>query len=94
MLGGRADTAVLWELRVRPSTAPQGSVRRCSGRSRPGADTDNAGSSRSRPVNLRACRFYARMGCTLASIDRSAYPELPEETQLIWVGDLAPTGGS
>jgi len=24
------------------------------------------------------------MGCTLAAIDRLAYPDLPEETQLLW----------
>jgi GNAT superfamily N-acetyltransferase len=39
-------------------------------------------------INVPACHFYARMACTLGSIDRHAYPELPEETQLVWYKDL------
>jgi hypothetical protein len=35
-------------------------------------------------VNVPACRFYARQGCVLAAIDRFAYPDLPEEVQLVW----------
>ena len=41
-------------------------------------------------INVPACRFYARMGCALGAIDRYAYPELPEETQLLWFKDLRP----
>jgi hypothetical protein len=28
------------------------------------------------------------MGCSLAAVDRFAYPDLPEETRLIWHLDL------
>ena len=35
-------------------------------------------------VNVPACRFYAAQGCTLGAIDRFAYADLPDETQLIW----------
>ena len=35
-------------------------------------------------VNVPACRFYARQGCSLVSIDPVAYPELPDEVQMIW----------
>ena len=35
-------------------------------------------------VNVGACRFYARQGCTLGEINRFAYPQLPDEVQLIW----------
>jgi hypothetical protein len=35
-------------------------------------------------VNVPACYFYRRMGCTLASIDSLAYPDLPDEVQLMW----------
>jgi GNAT superfamily N-acetyltransferase len=35
-------------------------------------------------TNVPACRFYARMGCTLEAIVPGAYPTLPHETQLLW----------
>ena len=93
MLEGRADTAVLWDLRVSPEHRSSGigsalfravetwSSRRACRILK--VETQN--------VNLPACRFYARMGCTLASIDTRAYDELPDETQLIWSKDLPPT---
>jgi ribosomal protein S18 acetylase RimI-like enzyme len=40
-------------------------------------------------VNVRACRFYAAMGCTLGAMNRHAYTEHPEEVQLIWSKSLA-----
>jgi len=39
-------------------------------------------------INVPACSFYRRMGCTLGSIDRFAYAELPDEAQLIWLKEL------
>lgn len=39
-------------------------------------------------TNVPACRLYRRMGCTLASIDRVAYADLPAETQLVWIKEL------
>jgi ribosomal protein S18 acetylase RimI-like enzyme len=35
-------------------------------------------------INVGACRFYAKLGCELWSIDRFAYPEFPDEIKLIW----------
>jgi ribosomal protein S18 acetylase RimI-like enzyme len=40
-------------------------------------------------VNAAACRFYRKMGCALGGIDRFAYPELPDEVQLLWWKALA-----
>ena len=40
-------------------------------------------------TNVRACRFYERQGCQLRAIHRAAYPELPEEIQLLWYKDLS-----
>ena len=40
-------------------------------------------------VNVPACRFYARMGCALRSINRAAYPELPGEIQMLWWKELS-----
>ena len=36
-------------------------------------------------INVPACRFYARQGCVLGSVNRFAYPDLPEEVELVWV---------
>ena len=86
MLEGRSDLAVVWDIRVREDERGRGigsSVFRAAeewGHARGcrhlKVETQN--------INVPACRFYARMGCTLAAIDRLAYPDLPEETQLLW----------
>ena len=86
MLEGRDDLAVLWDIRVSPEARGQGigaalfraaeewaKARSCR---RLKVETQN--------INVQACRFYARQGCVLATVDRSAYPELPREIKLIW----------
>jgi streptothricin acetyltransferase len=40
-------------------------------------------------VNVAACDFYARNGCTLAKAEPFAYPELPSEVRLVWRKDLS-----
>jgi len=90
MLRGRRDLAVLWDLRVAPGSRRSGAgsalftaaaewarERGCS-----------ALEIETQQVNVPACRFYQRMGCSLAALDRFAYAELPDETQLIWHLDL------
>jgi ribosomal protein S18 acetylase RimI-like enzyme len=39
-------------------------------------------------INVPACHFYFAQGCTLGAIDRFAYPDLPDEAQLIWYKKL------
>ncbi len=39
-------------------------------------------------INVPACRFYLRQGCILGGINRFAYPDLPDEVQLLWYKDL------
>jgi GNAT superfamily N-acetyltransferase len=86
MLGGRDDVAVLWDIRVAPEQRGSGvgsalfraaerwaGDRSCSWLK---IETQN--------VNIAACRFYQKMGCTLGGIERFAYPELPDEVQLLW----------
>ena len=91
MLEDRKDLAVLWDIRVAPEARRQGvgtalftaaerwAVSRACLQLK--VETQN--------INLPACRFYARQGCVLGAIHRFAYPELPNETQLIWYKDLA-----
>ena len=86
LLGGRDDVAVLWDIRVAPEQRGSGvgsalfqAAERWAGDR--GCDwlkieTQN--------VNTAACRFYQKMGCTLGGIERFAYPELPDEVQLLW----------
>ena len=90
MLEGRRDLAVLWDIRVSPDARRQGvgsalfkSVETWSqlhGGRQLKVETQN--------TNVRACRFYERQGCQLRAVHRAAYPELPEEIQLLWYKDL------
>ena len=91
MLGGRADVAVLWDIRVSPGErgAGIGSALFQSA----GAWAGDRGCRwlkiETQNVNAPACRFYQKMGCTLGAIDRFAYPGLPGEVQLLWWKALA-----
>jgi GNAT superfamily N-acetyltransferase len=86
MLGGRDDVAVLWDIRVAPEQRgagvgaalflAAGDWARARGCGWLKIETQN--------VNVAACRFYQKMGCTLGGIDRFAYPRLPGEVQLLW----------
>ena len=85
-LGGRADTAVLWDLRVMPAAR-----RRGIGRALLGAAEDAAGRTTCRAldvetqdINVAACRLYSDSGYALMAIDRNAYAEAPGETRLLW----------
>jgi GNAT superfamily N-acetyltransferase len=92
MLEGRSDLAVLWDLRVAPEWRRQGvgarlfvaaeAWSRQRGCRQLKVETQN--------VNLGACRLYSGQGCVLGAIDRFAYPELPDEVQLLWYKDLVP----
>ncbi len=86
MTGDRDDVAVLWDIRVSPAERGTGvgsalfraaatwaGARGCAWLK---IETQN--------VNVAACRFYQKMGCSLGAIDRFAYPELPAEVQLLW----------
>lgn len=89
MLAGRSDLAVLWDIRVHPDWKGQGygelifdlaaQWARQHGCNELKIETQN--------INVPACRFYARQGCTLGNIDRYGYQNVPavrHETMLIW----------
>lgn len=92
MLRGRRDVAVLWDLRVAPGARRSGAGAGLFDAAR--AWALGRGCRRleveTQQINVSACRFYRRMGCSLAAVDRFAYNELPAETQLIWHLDLNP----
>jgi GNAT superfamily N-acetyltransferase len=90
LLRGRADLAVLWDLRVHPDHRGEG-----VGHALFRAAVDWAVRRECREllietqnVNVPACRFYARQGCRLATVKPCVYADLPEEVQLLWSLDL------
>jgi ribosomal protein S18 acetylase RimI-like enzyme len=85
-LGGGADAAVLWDLRVVPERRGLGvgaALFRAAA-----AEAAARGYAallvETQDVNVPACRFYAAMGCRLAAVRPGAYPALPDEVQLVW----------
>jgi GNAT superfamily N-acetyltransferase len=92
MLENRHDLLVVWDIRVHPRAQGMGVGRRLF---RAIEDWGNAHGCielkiETQNVNHAACRFYEAMGCVLASANRGAYPDLPDEVQLIWRKMLAP----
>lgn len=90
MLEGRTDLAVLWDIRVAPAVRGQGigtallraveawaAARGCRQLK---AEAQN--------INVPACRFYAAQGFVLAAAHPGAYPDFPDEIQLLWHKDL------
>ena len=83
-LGNRP--AVLWDLRVDKIARNQGvgsglfqsslSLARVHGCDDLLVETQN--------INVPACRLYQRHGCELRAVRAAAYPDLPDEVQLIW----------
>ncbi len=86
MLGGRDDVAVLWDIRVAPEQRGSGAGSALFRAAERWASDRGCGwlKIETQNVNIAACRFYHKMGCTLGGIDRYAYPELPDEVQLLW----------
>jgi GNAT superfamily N-acetyltransferase len=90
VLEGRTDLAVLWDIRVHPDYRRKGigsllfpqvvewaSAHQCTILK---IETQN--------INVPACKYYARMGCQLRAIHPDAYPDLPNEVQLLWYRHL------
>jgi len=90
----RIGLAVLWDIRVSPEHRTRGigtallqaaaAWAKARGCRILEAETQN--------VNVPACEFYARHGFVLRSARQLAYPDLPDEVQLLWYKDLTPQG--
>lgn len=89
----RRDIAVLWDIRVANEARGLGVGTALFNAVERWAVTRNCRRLQveTQNINVPACRFYAKQGCVLEAIDRSAYPELPNETQLLWYKDLHET---
>jgi GNAT superfamily N-acetyltransferase len=90
MLEGRSDLAVLWDLRVAPAARGRGVGAALFGYAEKWAEAQGCRwlKVETQNINVSACRFYASQGCTLGAIHRFAYPELPDEVQLLWYKHL------
>ena len=94
MLEGRSDLAVLWDIRVAPEARGQGvgsSLFRAA-EARAAARGCRQLKIETQNINLPACSFYARQGCELREINRFAYPQFPDEVQLLWYKEISRAG--
>lgn len=86
MLEGRDDLALLADVRVHPDFRGKGVGRalftHVSDWARRRGCTELK--VETQDINVGACRFYAAMGFSLASVARDAYGPEIDETQLIW----------
>ena len=78
--------AELWDLRVAPEWRRQGVGRALLRAAEEWAATQGCDRLRveTQDVNVAACRFYESHGFELRATNHGAYPECPQETQLLW----------
>ena len=84
------DLAALWDIRVRPDYRGKGIGKLLF------RNVENWAKSRecallkveTQNINVPACRFYAAQGCKLCIFHKYAYPDYPDEVQLVWYKDL------
>lgn len=90
LLEGRADLAVLWDLRVHPDYRRQGIGQRLFDHAVAWARAKGCRQLKveTQSINVPACKFYAKQGCYLGVVQHGAYPEYPDEVQLLWYLDL------
>jgi GNAT superfamily N-acetyltransferase len=86
MLEGRKDLAAVWDIRIQPDDRGRGIGSQLFQRAVNWARTRGCRhlTAETQNINVPACRFYAKQGCELRAIDRYAYPDHPDEVQLIW----------
>jgi len=90
MLEERDDLAVLWDLRIHPDHRRTGIGTRLFDHAAAWARSKGCRQLKveTQNINVRACKFYAKQGCYLGAVHPGAYPEYPDEVQLLWYLDL------
>lgn len=91
ILEERRDLALLWDIRIAPAARRHGAGSallqaveawaKARGCRQLKVETQN--------INVMACTFYVQQGFTLATVNRFAYPDLPDEIQLFWYKELS-----
>ncbi len=84
------DLSVLWDIRVAPDARGKGVGSALFQRVEAWAQAHGCRQLKveTQNINVRACGLYVRNGCELRAVHHAAYPELPEEIQLLWYKDL------
>jgi ribosomal protein S18 acetylase RimI-like enzyme len=92
-LGGASNCAVIWDLRVAPEARRRGVGAALLRAAEHAALERGAGQLRveTQQINVPACRLYRRHNFALEMVRVGAYPDLPQEVQLIWAKPLAST---
>ena len=87
---GRRDLSVLWDIRVAPNARGKGIGSALFEKVEAWARAHSCRQLKveTQNINVPACGFYARHGCELRGVHHAAYPDLPEEIQLLWYKDL------
>lgn len=90
MLAGRKDIAVLWDLRVDEEWRGRGIGSNILLAAIEWARRHQCNHLKieTQTYNVAACKFYAKHGAVLGSIDTHAYPHQSRIKQLIWYVDL------
>lgn len=90
MLAGRLDLAVLWDIRVVPKYQRNGIGHLLFQAAEHWATSKKCRMLKieTQNINLPACKFYIQQGCRLGGINRFAYPNFPDEVQLLWYKTL------
>lgn len=90
MLEGRMELAALWDIRVDPEHRAQGIGSQLFTKAVEWSHDHGCQLLKveTQNNNVAACRFYARQGCRLGGIHQWAYPDLPEEVQMLWYKTL------
>ncbi len=86
MLEDRPDQAVLWDIRVAPVWRGKGVGKALFDAVRQWAISHKCHELKieTQNNNARAVRFYLKQGCTLKRVIIDAYPDLPDELQLLF----------
>jgi ribosomal protein S18 acetylase RimI-like enzyme len=86
MLEGRVDQAVLWDIRISPDWRGKGLGSELLAASENWAEARGCQALKieTQNINVAACKFYAKQGYKIRTINPNAYPELPDEIQIIW----------
>jgi GNAT superfamily N-acetyltransferase len=86
MSEGRIDLAILWDLRVAPAHRRQGVAAALVHAASEWARSQDCTEIKveTQNTNPAACKFYMENGFALSEVQDRAYPQLPDEVQLIW----------
>jgi GNAT superfamily N-acetyltransferase len=90
LLEQRSDLAVLWDIRVSPRVRGYGIGSALFKAAEYWAEQAGCLEIKieTQNINLPACKFYAKQGCTLKQVNWSVYEKYPNEIQFLWYKEI------